>query len=122
MENLTSNQQKSVNKIRDSYDNIQKETGIIVIEVILPLSFSNIYWIDYVWKYTKSLYPDMMLDDKAYMMIVYKINENLELDKDICAQHKGILRTYKKKFLEYIKKFNNCTWSGKTNDKICFDL
>ena len=125
MEKLNSLQKKKVNKIRDSYDDIYKETGIIVIEVILPISFNYIYWIDYVWDYAKSLYPDMHSDNNAYIMIVYKIDEHLNLVNDICAQHKGVSRNYKKKFLEYIQKFNKtpyskCNWTGKIEDEIFF--
>jgi hypothetical protein len=120
-------QQKGVNKIRKSYDLLYKETGIIVIEVILPISFNYIYWTDYVTDYAKSLYPDLYSDNNAYIMIVYKINEKLQLVNDIRAQHKGILRNYKKSFLEYIEQFNKtpyskCNWNGKTESEIFFSL
>jgi hypothetical protein len=127
MKNWKPNQIKGVNKIRESYDSIQKETGIIVIEVILPISYNHIYWIDYVTDYSKSLYPDLFNDNNAYMMIVYKLNERLELVNSIHGQHKGILRNYKKSLLEYIDKFNKtpyckCTWTGKTQDVIIFNI
>ncbi len=128
LENLNLLQQKSVNKIRNSYKSIEKETGIIVIEIILPKSNSGLYWSDYSWDYAKLLYPDMITDNLAYLMIVYKINEDLHLPNlNICAQHKGIVRTYKKKFIEYIEKFNKepyskCKWNGSTTKEICFNL
>ena len=106
LDHLNSTQQKSVNKIRNSYESIEKETGIIVIEVILPLSLNNIYWTDYAWDHAKSLYPDLLLDDNAYMMIVYKINQNLELVPDIRAQHKGGIA-----YSENLDFLNNATQS-----------
>jgi len=112
---------------------IEKETGIIVIEVILPLSNGGIYWIDYPWDYTKQFYPDMLSDGKAYAMIVFKIDKNvhlelLESNKNIIkVQYYGILGTYKKKLLEYIEKFNKeengkMDWNGSQNRNILFYL
>ena len=53
LENLTSDQKKYIDKVRNSYKSIEKETGIIVIEVILPVSNGGYYFIDYIWDYAK---------------------------------------------------------------------
>lgn len=110
LENLTSDQKKYVDKVRNSYKSIEKETGIIVIEVILPVSNGGYYFIDYIWDYAKELYPTILDDDKAYLMVTFKLTQDMHLFLDsknhITSQHKGILRTYKKNLLEYIEKFN----------------
>ena len=133
LENLTSDQKKYIDKVRNSYKSIEKETGIIVIEVILPLSEGGVYWVDYPSDYARQFYPDMYDDDKAYAMIIFKIDENLHLEFSeskknlIGIQHKGILRAYKKKLFEYIEKFNKekngkMIWNGSQNRVIDFYL
>jgi hypothetical protein len=133
LENLNSKQKKYIDKVRNSYKSIEKETGIIVIEVILPLSENGLYYVDYPWDYAKQLYPDINDDDNAYMMIIFKIDENLHLDisesndNKIVVQHKGILRTYKKNLLEYIENFNEekngkMSWNGRQNKAIEYYL
>jgi hypothetical protein len=55
----------------------------------------------------------MISDGKAYAMVVFKNDGNSHLEfaeskntNAIMVQHNGITYTYKKKFLEYIEKFN----------------
>jgi len=130
-ENLSSDQKKFIDKVRNSYKSIEKETGIIVIEVILPLSNGGLYFIDYVWDYTNELYPDMFDGDKAYAMVVFKLTGDMHLLLDsqniITVQHTGILRNYKKNLLEYMDKFNKekngkIKWKGNQNKVIEFYL
>jgi len=110
LENLTSDQKKYVDKVRNSYKSIEKETDIIVIEVILPVSNGGYYFIDYIWDYAKELHPSILDDDKAYLMVTFKLTQDMHLFLDsknhITVQHKGVLNTYKKNLLEYIEKFN----------------
>jgi len=126
LKNVKPNNKKCINKIRKSYKSIKKETGINVIEVILPLSNSGYYWTDYVWDYAKSLYPTMLDDDSAYIIIVYKLNNDLEIS-GLFTQHKGIVREYKKKLFKYIEEFNKkpyckCKWNGKIDSQIIFNI
>jgi len=126
LKNVKPNNKKCINKIRKSYKSIKKETGINVIEVILPLSDSGYYWTDYVWDYAKSLYPTMLDDNLAYIMIVYKLNNDLEIS-GLFTQHKGIVSEYKKKLYKYIEEFNKkpyckCKWNGKIDSQIIFNI
>ena len=126
-ENLTLHQTNFINKVRNSYKSIEKETGIFVIEVILPISQSGMYFIDYTWDYAKELYPTIHEDDKPYMIVIYKLTKDLHLYLDITVQHKGILGIYKKKLLEYKDKFNKevngkMIWNGDQKKIIFFNL
>jgi hypothetical protein len=63
LENLTHIQKKYIKTIRDSYKSIEEETGIIIIEVILPISENGVYFIDYVWDYARDIYRNKKLDN-----------------------------------------------------------
>lgn len=129
-ETLTISQKKLVNKIRKSYKDLHKSTGIIPIEVILPISPNGIYWIDYPWDYARELYPNMFFESIPYIIIVFKIDENLHIKligetHAILAQHINIKHKYKEQFFKYMKKFNstpygNIIWNGKEIDEIEF--
>ena len=82
LENLTSDQKKYVDKVRNAYKSIEKETDIIVIEVILPVSNGGYYFIDYIWDYAKELHPSIYDDDKAYLMVTFKLTQDMHLFLD----------------------------------------
>ena len=92
----------------------------------MPLSESGGYWIDYPLDYALSLDPDIFTLNKPYILIIFKLDKNLNLylnpDNSIAVQHINITQIYKKKVLEYIKNFNKekngkCEWDG-TQDEI----
>jgi hypothetical protein len=128
LENLNTNQKKFINKIRKSYKYIEK-LDITVIEIILPISRDKYYFIDYAWDYANLLYPDIINSDKSFLLILFKLDTELNLylyKNQIHAQH-----TIKKKdtnnFLEFIEKFNKypdgkCKWNGSLNKTIIFYL
>jgi hypothetical protein len=127
LENLTLEQKKGIYKIRDSYDIIQKELGIKVIEVILPIE-NGYYFIDYIYPSIEAAIPEYDIFDTDYteMVFVYHINNNLNLsDNIIDVYHRGIKGIYKKKLLEFIKNFNKnkdvkCKWNGNPKKAIQF--
>ena len=96
-------QKQYIDKIRSSYHDLEYETGIKVIEVILPKSPRGVYWMDYPLDYALSLYPTLETDGKAYMMVIFAIDENKHLffqgpQNFINVKHKGIKNRYKKQF------------------------
>jgi hypothetical protein len=119
LELLNTKQKDFVNKIRNSYTMLQ-DIDITPIEVILPLSESNMYWIDYPWDYAENMYPDMLEDGKTYLIFIYKLDADLHVI-EIFVQH-VINRKDKEKFIEFSKKYfgSKMIWSGKNKDSIRF--
>ena len=118
---LAPKQVRMIEKLRASYDDI-KAHGITPVEVILPLSYGGIYWMDYPWDYAKSLYPNMNDGDDAYVLIIFKINRDLHITLEkpqnaIFCQHIHLTHAHKKNFMEFMKKFNakpgsKVEWNG----------
>lgn len=132
---MTEVQRKYVHKIRNSYKYIEFHTGIKVIEVILPKSPQGVWWMDYPLHYAESLYPNLEFDGKAYMMVIFKIDEYHHLSfqglrSSIQVQHFGIKRKFKQTFEQYMldltnKATNNdpkLAWGLRNNDFIYFYL
>jgi hypothetical protein len=139
-EDLSNIQKKYISKLRKSYELLEDETGIKVIEVILPKSPGGVYWMDYPLDYAQSLYPNLYLNSlkttgKAYMLVIFKIDEYKHLSfeglrSSIQVQHFGIKKKYKKRFEDYMLDFTNkasmndpkLTWGPKDTDLIYFYL
>jgi len=132
-EDLSPIKKKYVQKIRNSLKYLEYETGIKVIEVVLPKNPQGLWWMDYPLSYAKSLYPNMETNGKAYMIVIYKLDEHKHLFLDglrssIKVQHWGIKRRFKKNFEEYMLDFTNSAsindpklyWGPKNSDLIYF--
>jgi len=135
MEDLTPEQKRYIEKIRKSYADMEYETGIKVIEVILPKSPQGLYWMDYPLEYARSLYPNLGTNGKAYAMVIFKIDEHKHIEfqglrSSVVVQHTGIKQRYKKNFEHYIKEVTNrasmsdpkLTWGLRDSDLIYFYL
>lgn len=114
-----------INKIRALYNTITKETGVNIIEVLLPLNY-GIHNISHAWDYAEDKIPDLWKAKKPYMIIVYRLDEDGYLQGDFMeAQHIHIKYEYKKNLLEFIKKFNKdnkgkIKWDGNIKHTINF--
>ncbi len=125
MKRVTPYEKEFINKIRALYKTITKETGVNIIEVLLPLNY-GIHNISHAWDYAEDKIPDLWKAKKPYMIIVYRLDEDGYLLGDYFdAQHIHILYKYKKNLLEFIKKFNKdnkgkIKWDGNIKHTIDF--
>jgi hypothetical protein len=131
--NLTAEEKIFVAKVRSSYIEIEKETGIKVLECILPLNIEGLYCIDYVWDYAKIQYPNICIEKIPIMIVIIKLSIDMFFDikknEDtmIFAQHSYIGPEEKNKFFKFIENFNKTKygkieWNGSTNKTISFVL
>jgi hypothetical protein len=130
-EELSTKEKLFIEKVRSSYKEIENETSVHVVECILPISNSGVYWIDYVWDYTKLIYPKMFDEKTPLLIVVIKLNKDMHLNikinnkTQILCQHNDI--TDQNKFFDYMKKFNKTKngiieWTVKLNKTINFVL
>jgi hypothetical protein len=73
-------------------------------------------------------FPNIFSECIPYIIIIFKIHENLhiKLSQSILCQHINIKHKYKEQFLKYMKKFNstphgNIIWNGKQINEIQFN-
>jgi hypothetical protein len=125
MKRVTPYEKEFINKIRALYKTITKETGVNIIEVLLPLNY-GIHNISHAWDYAEDKIPDLWEAKKPYMIIVYRLDEDGYLLGDYFdAQHIHILYKYKKNLLNFIKEFNKnnkgkIKWDGHIKHTIDF--
>ena len=124
MENLTDDQKKSINKIRNSYD-ILEDLGICVIECINLISKFGFYWGDYPWDYATLLHPDIRTSGKSYIIANIRLDKDLHLDMEytnVYMQHQNIDICVFSKFIEMYNKtpYGSVSWSNSDDDAICF--
>ena len=119
LELLTDKQKESVNTIRNSYKLLK---NIIPIEVIVPLSLSGVYLMDYPWNYAKTIHQDIFDGEKTFILFIYKLDIDLHLLNVSCQY---IVNKNKLDFIEFIKKiYSNMdiVWLGKKKDEFKFIL
>ena len=77
---LSSSQLKTFNKLtKDLINNINK-LGIKVFIVLLPISNSGFYWMDYPWDYVSEKYNNNDYLNDQFIIIVLKINKQKRLE------------------------------------------
>ena len=116
---MTDKQKESVNTIRNSYKLLK---NIIPIEVIVPLSLSGVYWLDYPWNYAKTIHQDIFDGKRTFILFIYKLDIDLHLLNVSCQY---IVNKNKLDFIEFIKKiYSNMdiVWLGKKKDEFKFIL
>ncbi len=120
--------QKQIDVVRSTYKSLN-EIGIRVFEYILHLSEEGIYFIDEPWAFYHEKYPR---DDTPVIMPIIKVDSNETLDISngslIRCHHSDIKKEVKKKFISFIKEFNNSNdtvqieWDFKVSHTINFKL